>query len=110
MALREYYSERRKATVSSEHQALEEIRGILSSSDGPNIAKVREIAQASARGVEDEWALKYISISRIQPLLEAFDDDASSLVSISEVNAFTKARPKNWRYVIRISSCDVDEY
>lgn len=104
MALREYYSEHRKAAASSEHQALEEIRGILSSSDRPDIAKVQEIVQAPARGVhvEDEWALQYISISRIQPLLEAFDDDASSLVSISEVNAFTNARPKNWRYVIFI--------
>ena len=53
----------------------------LSSSDRPDIAKVQEIVQAPARGVhvEDEWALQYISISRIQPLLEAFDDDASSL-------------------------------
>lgn len=99
MALREYYAGHRKVAAS---QALEEIRGILSSSGHPDSTKVLEIAQASSREVraEDEWALQFISISRIQPLLEAFDDDASSLVSISEVNAFTGARPKNWRCVL----------
>ncbi|KAA1470682.1 hypothetical protein DENSPDRAFT_923800 [Dentipellis sp. KUC8613] len=44
----------------------------------------------------DEWALEYISITRIQPLIEALDDDVSSFVTIAEVNAFTRARPDGW--------------
>lgn len=99
MALREYYAEYRKTTTAN-HEALQEIRQILSSTEEPDATKVQEIRQVTDRGVrpEDEWALQYITISRIQPLLEAFDDDASSLVSVSEVNAFTKARPNGWRY------------
>ncbi|TFY59079.1 hypothetical protein EVG20_g7918 [Dentipellis fragilis] len=44
----------------------------------------------------DEWTLEYISINRIQPLIEALDDDVSSFVTIAEVNAFTRARPDGW--------------
>lgn len=86
MALREHYAERYKR-ISNEHQTTEDSR-------------TKEPGGTSV-GVEDAWALQYITIQRIQPLLEAFDDDASSLVSISEVNAFTSARPKNWRSVYR---------
>lgn len=98
MALREHYAERFKALMSGDRRALEAIRGITLSVE-PDLTKVEEIKQVAAPGVrtEDEWALQYISISRIQPLLEAFDGDASSLVSITEVNAFTASRPKDWR-------------
>lgn len=101
LGLREYYAERRKESASSEHQALEEIQKIVSINDEPDSKKVQDVAEVSSRGIraEDEWALEYITISRIQPLLEAFDDDASSLVSVSEVNAFSRARPKEWRFV-----------
>ncbi|TFY59172.1 hypothetical protein EVG20_g7885 [Dentipellis fragilis] len=40
--------------------------------------------------------LGYLNILRIQTLIEAMDDDVSSLVTISEVNAFTRARPTDW--------------
>jgi hypothetical protein len=32
------------------------------------------------REVEDEWAFQYINILHVQPLLEAFDDDATGYV------------------------------
>jgi hypothetical protein len=48
------------------------------------------------RRSKDDWALQYISIYRIQPLVEALDDDVSSFVTISEVNVFTTARPEHW--------------
>jgi hypothetical protein len=44
----------------------------------------------------DGWALAYISILRVQPLLEAFDDDATGWVSVNEANHFTSSRPKDW--------------
>ena len=43
------------------------------------------------------WAIKYIDISRAQSILEAFDDDASGFVTVSEVNNFTRLRPHGWR-------------
>ncbi|KAI0633741.1 hypothetical protein C8Q77DRAFT_1157905 [Trametes polyzona] len=45
---------------------------------------------------EDEWALEYININRLQAISEAFDDDASGFITIAEVNQFTAARPQNW--------------
>ena len=47
----------------------------------------------------DEWTLEYINVTRLQPIIEAFDDDASGFITVAEVNAFTTARPDNWRYV-----------
>jgi len=47
--------------------------------------------------VEDTWALEYITVNRIQSLMEALDDDGSSFVTVDEVNEFTSSRPKGWR-------------
>jgi len=48
---------------------------------------------------EDMWALEYITMSKIQPLIEALDDDGSSFVRVNEVNEFTSSRPEGWRQV-----------
>ncbi|KAJ7216565.1 hypothetical protein GGX14DRAFT_696336 [Mycena pura] len=45
---------------------------------------------------EDEWALEYIDVVRLQSILEAFDDDTSGFVTVAEANAFTKMRPSDW--------------
>ncbi|EGO19294.1 hypothetical protein SERLADRAFT_358650, partial [Serpula lacrymans var. lacrymans S7.9] len=45
---------------------------------------------------DDRWALAYINVSHVQPILEAFDDDSSGFVSIKEANNFSAARPKDW--------------
>ena len=47
----------------------------------------------------DKWALKYITINRVRTIAEALDYDASGFVTIQEVNAFTRARPLDWRWV-----------
>jgi hypothetical protein len=47
--------------------------------------------------IDDQWALEFIDIHRIQPLIEALDDDVSGFVTITEVNSFTAARPLDWR-------------
>ncbi len=59
----------------------------------------RDREEVSTRlNVEDEWAVEYININRIQAIAEAFDDDGSGFITISEVNQFTSLRPKGWRY------------
>ncbi|KAI0360925.1 hypothetical protein OH77DRAFT_1517315 [Trametes cingulata] len=45
---------------------------------------------------DDEWALEWININRLQAIAEAFDDDASGFITIAEVNHFTSSRPKDW--------------
>ncbi|TFY62376.1 hypothetical protein EVG20_g6725 [Dentipellis fragilis] len=62
----------------------------------PANGSLPEDTDAVKTNTSDEWALEYINIIRIQPLIEAMDDDVSSFVTISEVNAFTRARPVDW--------------
>jgi len=44
----------------------------------------------------DEWTLVYLDASKVLAISEAFDDDASGFVTISEVNAFEMSRPEGW--------------
>ena len=37
----------------------------------------------------DAWAIGFIDVIWLQPILEAFDDDASGFITITEVNTFT---------------------
>lgn len=57
----------------------------------------------------DSWAIKYIDIIRLQPIMEAFDDDASGFITVLEMNNFTTSRPKGWRFVQFLSSRTVTE-
>ncbi|KAI9069959.1 hypothetical protein FKP32DRAFT_1558713, partial [Trametes sanguinea] len=44
----------------------------------------------------DVWALEWINVTRLQPIAEAFDDDASGFITINEANEFTTSRPAGW--------------
>ncbi|KAH9034700.1 hypothetical protein EDB85DRAFT_2220184 [Lactarius pseudohatsudake] len=44
----------------------------------------------------DAWAIKFVDVTRLQPISEAFDDDASGFITISEMNRFTRSRPEGW--------------
>ncbi|KAI0042039.1 hypothetical protein FA95DRAFT_1500564 [Auriscalpium vulgare] len=44
----------------------------------------------------DAWAIQYIDVMHLQPILEAFDDDASGFITVSEMNRFTSSRPIDW--------------
>ncbi|PBK80159.1 hypothetical protein ARMGADRAFT_1021049 [Armillaria gallica] len=44
----------------------------------------------------DTWALRHITLRSIEPLMEAFDEDASGFVTIDEANNFSTRRPKDW--------------
>jgi len=54
---------------------------------------------AGGQDIDDQWALGYISIFHVQPILEAFDDDGSGFVSVNEANELTASRPPTWRCV-----------
>jgi hypothetical protein len=47
----------------------------------------------------DAWAIKFIDVMWVRPILEAFDDDASGFITIAEVNTLTSSRPIEWRSV-----------
>ncbi|KAI0038791.1 hypothetical protein FA95DRAFT_1505041, partial [Auriscalpium vulgare] len=44
----------------------------------------------------DAWAIKFIDVMHLQRILEAFDDDASGFITVSEMNRFTSGRPIDW--------------
>ena len=62
---------------------------------GPSTAQSEEHDHTEA----DEWALKYISVTYLRSIMEAFDDDASGYVTITEVNKLMDLRPPSlgWR-------------
>ncbi|KAF7350869.1 Protein kinase domain-containing protein [Mycena sanguinolenta] len=42
---------------------------------------------------DDSWALAYINVAHLQPLLDVIDTDGTGLISINEVNSFVRLRP-----------------
>ena len=91
--------------VEESNVALRTIHEIANQGDteGPSTDQVKEIIEVANRAShsassEDRWAIEYISVYRVHALIEALDKDVSSFVTISEVNEFTAARPRNWRY------------
>ena len=49
----------------------------------------------------DQWALEFLSVGWLDPIMEAFDDDVSGYVTIAEVNRLMDMRPSSlsWRCV-----------
>ena len=83
LAFRDYYLEK----LTSEAQG---VRGVSSTA-------------ISTSQDPDAWAIKFIDVTRLQPILEAFDDDASGFITITEMNRFTSSRPIEWRSVSLVS-------
>lgn len=55
----------------------------------------------------DAWAIKFIDVMWVKPILEAFDDDASGFITITEVNTFTSSRPVEWRLEFHNTQTDI---
>ncbi|KAF9041886.1 hypothetical protein BDZ89DRAFT_1059909 [Hymenopellis radicata] len=102
MALHDYFTERKQHAVNDQDHALTQIRQIARDTTSAD-TKVQEITQVAQQApdmaVDDLWALEYVNVFRVQPLIEALDDDVSSFVTVAEVNIFTAARPLGWRGV-----------
>ncbi|TFK62847.1 hypothetical protein BDN72DRAFT_929692 [Pluteus cervinus] len=46
--------------------------------------------------VDDKWALAYVNVVYVQPIMEAVDDDGTGFVSIKEVNMFANSAPRDF--------------
>ena len=67
-------------------------------SDEKSSTNVRPSDEPQTTDIADlEWTLEWITITRLQPIIEAFDDDTSGFITIAEVNNFTAACPRDWR-------------
>ena len=76
--------------------------GEVTQSLGKDFTLGRALIQAR-KTAEDRWALECINTRTLQPVLEAFDDDATGFITIKEANQLTASRPHDWRCV-----CDYD--
>ncbi|KAJ7762637.1 hypothetical protein B0H16DRAFT_1311844, partial [Mycena metata] len=98
LALNDYYTE--KFTVFDTAVAIAESNAgsappsPLMSPTSPAVADPD--LPAGAKPEDDRWALAYINIAHLQPILEAVDDDGTGFVSIKEANEFALSRPKGW--------------
>ncbi|KAF7302096.1 hypothetical protein MIND_00776400 [Mycena indigotica] len=63
---------------------------------GPGAAATQDHQPDKQNAGVDDWALQYISVSRLQSISEALDDDGSGWVTILEANTFTSSRPLDW--------------
>ncbi|KAK7444801.1 hypothetical protein VKT23_015118 [Stygiomarasmius scandens] len=52
---------------------------------------------------EDRWTLSFITVHRIQPLIEDLDADISGFVTVHEANAFVSSPPENWSLLHRLA-------
>ncbi|KAK0211624.1 hypothetical protein IW262DRAFT_1467624 [Armillaria fumosa] len=91
LALRDYYYSRNQSALTGQMREMASPM-ITTETD----SEVSRISEASVQPADDQWALRYINLLRIQPLMEAFDDDVSGFVTINEANAFCAGRPENW--------------
>ncbi|TFK64963.1 hypothetical protein BDN72DRAFT_922091 [Pluteus cervinus] len=53
--------------------------------------------------IDDSWALAYVDIAHVQPIMETVDDDGTGFVSIKEVNTFVTSRPLDWTLLQRLA-------
>ena len=61
-----------------------------SSPDSANSSQSDNVAR-------DEWALEYLNVTHLQPIMEAFDDDASGFITLNEVDNMYTNLPSGWR-------------
>ena len=62
------------------------------------------VASPDATAISDKWALDYLNVAWLSPIMEAMDDDVSGYISVSEVNRFMQRLPQDlgWRSVLYI--------
>jgi hypothetical protein len=68
-------------------------------SEAPDVRGLGTVTADSPQN-PDAWAIKFIDVTRLQPISETFDDDASGFITIKELNHFTRSRPVDWRLVL----------
>ncbi|KAJ7743345.1 hypothetical protein B0H16DRAFT_1859871 [Mycena metata] len=97
LAIRDYFVER----VEHEHNKLVTTEQELSTrpiSPAPTEDDDDEDDPAADLSIPlpDNWAMAYLQVRRLHYLQQAMDSDCSGFTTVSEINAFTYARPADW--------------
>ncbi|PBK80162.1 hypothetical protein ARMGADRAFT_1098688 [Armillaria gallica] len=97
LALRDYYNSCNQSALDQQKQLMQETVSPTTAAENDSEAShISEAIVPIVQPTNDQWALHYINLIWIQPLMEAFDDDASGFVTINEANALCAGRPENW--------------
>ena len=68
-------------------------RSFLLSSDFDTPKNSTTILSSDSRPeIDDLWVLKCINVARVQPIVEALDEDGSGFISVKEANKFAAER------------------
>ena len=49
----------------------------------------------------DDWALQYIDLNWLNPIMDAFDDDGTGFITIGEINRFTDDMPESLQWSLQ---------
>lgn len=96
LALREYYDEQ---YIMAPDKAQQWNTANAASKAGTALTSLLRTKRTEGLRDVDAWALRYLDVARIRPLIDAFDCDASGFITAKETNQFTMSpsRPSNWR-------------
>ncbi|KAG6845148.1 hypothetical protein H0H87_012944 [Tephrocybe sp. NHM501043] len=86
LALHDYYSEQLISGDSPTQMSV----------PTPDTPTRNSFLKISTKHQDDRWALVYINVAYVQPILEAVDDDGTGFISVKEVNTFVGERPESW--------------
>ncbi|KAK7443740.1 hypothetical protein VKT23_015522 [Stygiomarasmius scandens] len=91
--LHDYYVAEHTITERVGHELITEFAG-----ENQILALRKAFDEAKKRAAES-WALKYINLVNLRPLVEVFDSDVSGYVSVWEANEVISLRPEGWSLV-----------
>ncbi|KAJ7230020.1 hypothetical protein GGX14DRAFT_581900 [Mycena pura] len=97
LALNDYYTEKFSAIdIAVAESAANSVAGSAPPSPILSPAPLAVTDSTATQLEDDRWALAYINVAHLQPILEAVDDDGTGFVSIKEANDFALLRPRGW--------------
>lgn len=62
----------------------------------PTVNMLATMAIKGRRLKHTRWALNFVNVFHLQPIIEAIDDDGTGFVTIKECNTFATDRPEGW--------------
>ncbi|KAF8161810.1 hypothetical protein K438DRAFT_1776325 [Mycena galopus ATCC 62051] len=97
LALNEYYAEKFHSVPSPAPSVAGSALNSVASSRPPSpvmsAASSEEGHPESVKSDDESWALAYINVAHLQPLLDVIDTDGTGMISIKEANHFARLRP-----------------
>ncbi|EJD48444.1 hypothetical protein AURDEDRAFT_162403 [Auricularia subglabra TFB-10046 SS5] len=93
IAVRDYFYQKYKNMEVTETQAAIPDNDRISNEETGTGPAPQDIPDQQLR---NRWAIEYISLARIESMLEAIDEDASGWISVVEANAFTSGCPSGY--------------